>query len=50
MPRRTTLPKFTVPSLTPREGAQVAGVLQDRLNSLNDLALTLNLDPPVRSW
>jgi len=41
MPRRTTLPKFTVPSLTPREGAQVAGVLQDRLNSLNDLALTL---------
>ena len=41
MPRRTALPKFTVPTLTAQEGAQVAGVLQERLNSLNDLALTL---------
>lgn len=35
------LPKFTVPSLTPEEGALVAGILQQRLHSLNDLALTL---------
>jgi len=41
MARRTGLPKFTVPSLTPQQGAEVAGVLQERLNSLNDLALTL---------
>lgn len=41
MAHRTDLPKFTVPSLTPEEGAQVAEVLQDRLHSLNDLALTL---------
>ena len=38
---RTTLPKFTVPSMTPREGATVATVLQTRLDALNDLALTL---------
>ncbi|MGS0684832.1 Dps family protein [Nakamurella sp. GG22] len=36
-----TMPKYTVPSLTVEEGAEVAGVLQDRLNALNDLALTL---------
>ncbi len=41
MPNHTTLPQFTVPTLTAREGAQVAAVLQERLNSLNDLALTL---------
>ncbi|WP_456847311.1 Dps family protein [Cellulomonas sp. P5_C6] len=35
------LPKYTVPSLTPKEGAQVAAVLQERLDALNDLALTL---------
>jgi starvation-inducible DNA-binding protein len=35
------LPKFTVPSLTPEEGGKVAAILQQRLNSLNDLALTL---------
>ncbi|WP_028046714.1 Dps family protein [Cellulomonas sp. URHE0023] len=35
------LPKYTVPSLTPQEGADVAAVLQQRLDSLNDLALTL---------
>lgn len=41
MARRTELPKYTVPSLTIEDGAQVAAVLQERLNALNDLALTL---------
>jgi len=36
-----TLPKYTVPSMTVEQGAEVAGVLQNRLNALNDLALTL---------
>src|SRR3954451_21552953 len=35
------LPKYTVPSLTPQEGADVADILQERLDALNDLALTL---------
>jgi len=35
------LPKNTVPSLTPKEGAEVAAILQERLDALNDLALTL---------
>ena len=35
------LPKYTVPSLTPKEGAEVAAILQERLDALNDLALTL---------
>lgn len=35
------LPKYTVPSLTPEDGAKVAAILQERLNALNDLALTL---------
>jgi starvation-inducible DNA-binding protein len=35
------LPKYTVPSLTPKEGADVAAILQGRLDALNDLALTL---------
>lgn len=35
------LPHFTVPSLAPEEGAEVAGVLQERLHALNDLQLTL---------
>lgn len=35
------LPKYTVPSLTPEDGAKVAEILQGRLNALNDLALTL---------
>jgi starvation-inducible DNA-binding protein len=35
------LPKYTVPSLTPEEGAKVAEVLQERLHALNDLQLTL---------
>jgi starvation-inducible DNA-binding protein len=37
----TDLPKFTVPTLTPEDGAYVASILQGRLYSLNDLALTL---------
>ncbi len=35
------LPKYTVPSLTKQQGAEVAAVLQKRLDALNDLALTL---------
>jgi len=35
------LPTFTVPSLTPEQGAQTAEILQERLHALNDLALTL---------
>ncbi|AZI57012.1 DNA starvation/stationary phase protection protein [Nakamurella antarctica] len=35
------LPRFTVPSMSLAEGANVAAILQDRLNALNDLALTL---------
>lgn len=41
MARRTGLPKFTVPSLSPEDGAAIAEILQTRLNALNDLALTL---------
>jgi len=41
MARRTSLPKFTVPSMTVEQGAEVAAVLQRRLDALNDLALTL---------
>ncbi len=37
----TEIPKFTVPSLTPEQGGEVAAVLQQRLHALNDLALTL---------
>ncbi|GGM28107.1 Dps family protein [Promicromonospora citrea] len=35
------LPRYTVPSLTPEEGAKVAEILQERLHALNDLHLTL---------
>jgi ABC-type uncharacterized transport system ATPase subunit len=35
------LPKYTVPSLSPEDGAKVAAILQERLHALNDLALTL---------
>jgi starvation-inducible DNA-binding protein len=35
------LPKYTVPSLTIEAGAEIAAALQQRLNALNDLALTL---------
>lgn len=41
MATRTDLPKFTVPSMTRQDGADVAKVLQQRLDALNDLALTL---------
>ncbi|MCK9793615.1 DNA starvation/stationary phase protection protein [Isoptericola sp. 4D.3] len=34
-------PRYTVPSLTPEQGAEVAAILQERLNSLTDLHLTL---------
>ncbi|MCD9198355.1 Dps family protein [Aeromicrobium wangtongii] len=36
-----TSPKFTIPGLEPAEGEKLAGILQDRLNALNDLHLTL---------
>jgi starvation-inducible DNA-binding protein len=36
-----TSPKFTIPGLTPAEGEKLAGILQDRLNALIDLHLTL---------
>lgn len=35
------LPQYTVPSLSPEDGAKVAAILQERLHALNDLALTL---------
>lgn len=35
------VPTYTVPSLTAEEGAKVAAILQERLNSLTDLHLTL---------
>ncbi|NHT18566.1 DNA starvation/stationary phase protection protein [Cellulomonas sp. IC4_254] len=41
MVRRTELPKYTVPSLSVEDGRTVAAILQQRLNALNDLALTL---------
>lgn len=34
-------PAYTVPSMTTRSGEQIAAILQQRLDSLNDLALTL---------
>jgi len=36
-----TTSTYTVPGMTDDEGKQVAKLLQDRLNALNDLALTL---------
>ena len=46
MPARTrkttkSTPSYTVPGLKPDTAGEVIGVLQDRLNALNDLALTL---------
>ncbi|AEG44290.1 Dps family protein [Isoptericola variabilis] len=41
MAARKDLPRYTVPSLTPEDGAKVAEILQERLNSLTDLHLTL---------
>jgi starvation-inducible DNA-binding protein len=34
-------PRYTVPGLKPEQGGMVAAALQQRLNALNDLALTL---------
>ncbi len=36
-----TTPRYTVPGMKPDTAAEVIGLLQDRLNALNDLALTL---------
>jgi starvation-inducible DNA-binding protein len=41
MAARKDLPRYTVPSLTPEDGGKVAEILQERLNSLTDLHLTL---------
>ena len=41
MARKTSLRRFTVPSMDPAQGAEVAAILQQRLHALNDLALTL---------
>jgi starvation-inducible DNA-binding protein len=41
MARSASLPGYTVPSMSVEEGKEVAGILQERLNSLNELALTL---------
>ncbi|MBB2900165.1 starvation-inducible DNA-binding protein [Kineococcus radiotolerans] len=35
------VPLYTVPGLTPEQAAEIAAVLQDRLNALTDLHLTL---------
>ncbi|AXT85156.1 DNA starvation/stationary phase protection protein [Aeromicrobium sp. A1-2] len=37
----TSTPQFTIPGLTNAEGEKLAGILQARLNALNDLHLTL---------
>jgi len=39
--KKTPATAFTVPGLKPDEGAEVAGLLQDRLTCLIDLSLTL---------
>jgi starvation-inducible DNA-binding protein len=36
-----TSPKFTIPGLEPAEGEKLAALLQERLNALQDLHLTL---------
>jgi starvation-inducible DNA-binding protein len=38
---KAALPAYTVPSMSVDDGARVAEILQQRLDSLNDLALTL---------
>jgi len=37
----SSTPRYSIPGLTPEQGAEVGAILQDRLNALNDLALTL---------
>ena len=41
MAKRTQSVTYGVPGLGNKDAAEVAGILQDRLNALNDLALTL---------
>src|SRR3954466_8516767 len=41
MASNSTTPKFTVPGMSTRDGSEVAAILQDRLNALTDLHLTL---------
>ena len=41
MATSTKSPSFTIPGLTDSQGKKLAGILQERLNALNDLALTL---------
>jgi len=41
MASKKSTPHYTVPGMTLEDGRKVAAILQDRLNSLNDLALTL---------
>jgi starvation-inducible DNA-binding protein len=38
---RTSNPRYTVPGVDTHDAAEVISVLQDRVNALNDLALTL---------
>ena len=40
-PKKSAAAKFTVPGMTTSEGTEVANLLQDRLNALTDLHLTL---------
>jgi starvation-inducible DNA-binding protein len=37
----TSTPKYTIPGMEPHDAGEVIDLLQDRLNALNDLALTL---------
>lgn len=37
----TNTPAYTVPGMDPADSSAVVGLLQDRLNALNDLSLTL---------
>jgi starvation-inducible DNA-binding protein len=37
----TSVPAYTVPGMSTKDGGHVAGLLQQRLNALNDLHLTL---------
>ena len=41
MAKTTQSVTYSVPGLGNKDAAEVAGILQDRLNALNDLALTL---------
>jgi len=40
-PKKSAAAKFTVPGMSTTDGTEVAAVLQDRLNALTDLHLTL---------